>query len=47
MSAILTKYKQEALPKLKEEFGIKNDLAIPKIKKRGYSKIASLAKEVI
>ncbi|OGD92527.1 50S ribosomal protein L5 [Candidatus Curtissbacteria bacterium RIFCSPHIGHO2_01_FULL_41_44] len=30
---ILTKYKEEVKPKLKEEFGIKNDLALPQMEK--------------
>lgn len=33
MSAILTKYKTEILPKLREEFAIKNDMAAPLIDK--------------
>ncbi len=33
MSNFINKYKQEALPKLKEEFNIKNNLAAPKIEK--------------
>lgn len=33
MARLKEKYQTEALPKLKEEFGIKNDLAAPRIKK--------------
>jgi len=32
-SELYEKYKKEVLPKLKEEFGIKNDMAVPTVKK--------------
>jgi len=33
MTNLITKYQQEVLPKLKEEFGLVNNLAIPKVEK--------------
>lgn len=33
MSRLKDKYQKEVMPKLKEEFGIKNDLAVPKLNK--------------
>jgi large subunit ribosomal protein L5 len=30
---LLTKYKEEAIPKMKEKFGIKNSMAVPKLEK--------------